>query len=404
MISKLAFCNIRPCKNRDDISSPENIPILEEGNRSIDSGIGLSILEDGNRSIDYILDEIVGGGGWGQWIIAIASYPIIFCTMSLLMHMFAAFEPRHRCHIPVCDNQTTSSVQELWVQFALPSNHTSTEMLKSDEKFDPCSMYELIGDSCKVESFNQSNVVPCQNYVYDTHNFEETLTTKLDLVCDQEPKRRFLSTIMMLGLMLGSLLGGWLSDRFGRKVTMLVAVLIIAPVVTLSGVVPNYEYYAILRLICCTCLPFIWICCNSLLLEVFGSKHRKSVAIFKDFAFPTAYSLLTLFVYLNRHWTYLHISVGIACSFSLLMFFIIPESVRWLAINGKRSQAENVLVTIAKRNGRTISIQQMKEMKSVLEYVEKEAHLKKNQEKLTPFDMLRKAHLKSTFIMMLNWI
>ena len=381
--------NIRPYKNRDNISTSEDISTLEEG----------------NRSIDYILDKIVGGGGWGQWIIVIAFHPILYCSvMPLIIHLFTAFEPRHRCYIPMCDNQTASPVQELWVQFAIPTKHTSTEMLKSDEKFDPCNMYEMIGDSCKVESFNQSNVVPCKNYVYDTYNFEETLTTKLDLVCDQEPKRRFLSTIMMLGLMLGSLLGGRLGDQFGRKATMVAAVLIIAPVVTLNGFSPNYVCYAILRLISCTCLPFIWICCNTLLLEVFGSNHRKWVVIAKDFGYSIGGSLLTLFVYFNRHWTYLHISIGIACAFALLMFLIIPESVRWLAINGKRHQAEQVLVTIAKRNRRTISIRQMREIKTVLQYVEKEAHLKKNQENLTPLDMVRKAHLKITFIMMLNFI
>ena len=86
------------------------------------------------------------------------------------------------------------------------------------------------------------------------------------------------------------------------------------------------------------------------------------------------------------------------------MFFIIPESVRWLAINGKRYQAEKVLEKIAKRNGRSISFRQKREIKTILQYVEKEAHRKKNQENLSPLDMLRKTHLKITLIMMLNWI
>lgn len=33
----------------------------------------ISTVEEGNRSIDHIFDKIVGGGGWGQWIIVIAS-------------------------------------------------------------------------------------------------------------------------------------------------------------------------------------------------------------------------------------------------------------------------------------------------------------------------------------------
>ena len=375
-------------------------------NRYTDCGASpdeISSIDEGNRSIDHILDKIVGGGGWGQWIIVIASYPIIYCSMSLLMHMFTAFEPSHRCYIPACDNET-SNVQALWLDFAIPTNHTSNEMLKSNEKYDPCNMYEFVGTSCSAGSFNRSKIVQCDKYVYDTFEFEETLTTKLNLVCNKEHKRRFLSTIMMMGLTMGSLVGGRLSDRFGRKVTMLAAVMVVVPVVTFSGYAPSYEVYALLRLISCTCLPFIWICCNSLHLEIFGTNHRKSVVIAKDFTYPTGQSLLILFVYFNRSWTYLHVSVGLACAFSLFMFFIIPESVRWLAINGKRYQAEKVLVKIAKRNGRTISNRQMREIKTILQFVEKEAHLKKNQENLNPIDMFRESHLKVTFIMMFNWI
>ena len=380
--------NANPYKYQDAPTSPDAITRLEEG----------------NKTIDHILDKIVGGGGWGQWIIVIASYPIIYCSMSLLMHMFTAFEPRHRCYIPVCDNTTTQSVEDYYVEFAIPAGHISNEMLRSEEKCDPCSMYEIIGTSCSVDSFNKSKTIPCKEFVYDKFEFEETLTTKLDLVCNKEYKRRLLSTVMMIGLTVGSLIGGRLSDRFGRKSTMILAVLIIAPIVTFSGYAPNYESYLILRFISCTCLPFIWISCNSLLLEIFGANYRNSVVIAKDFTFPTGQSLLILFVYLNRTWTYLHVSIGLACAFSIPMFFIVPESIRWLAINGKTYQAEKILIKIAKRNGRTISIRQMREIKIILQHVERDSRLKKNQENLTPLDMIRKSNLKITLIMMLNWI
>ena len=55
--------------------------------------------DDDNISmgIDHILETIVGGGGWGQWIVVLAIYPIGICSgIPLLLHMFAAFEPTHR--------------------------------------------------------------------------------------------------------------------------------------------------------------------------------------------------------------------------------------------------------------------------------------------------------------------
>ena len=61
------------------------------------------------------------------------------------------------------------------------------------------------------------------------------------------------------GLMIGSIVGGRLCDRFGRKMIMMVSVLIITPAVMFGGYSPNYTCYLILRLISCSVLPCIWI-------------------------------------------------------------------------------------------------------------------------------------------------
>ena len=59
--------------------------------------------------------------------------------------------------------------------------------------------------------------VECQEYVYDTSVFEETLATKLDLVCERENLQKLLGTLVMFGLLVGSFLGGWAGDYFGRS-------------------------------------------------------------------------------------------------------------------------------------------------------------------------------------------
>ena len=46
---------------------------------------------------------------------------------------------------------------------------------------------------------------------------EESLTTKFNLVCDLEYLPMTLGTMVMIGLMIASELGGRLSDKFGRK-------------------------------------------------------------------------------------------------------------------------------------------------------------------------------------------
>ena len=46
---------------------------------------------------------------------------------------------------------------------------------------------------------------------------DETVSTKLDLVCENGYKKNLLGTILILGLLFGSFIGGFVGDKFGRK-------------------------------------------------------------------------------------------------------------------------------------------------------------------------------------------
>ena len=58
---------------------------------------------------------------------------------------------------------------------------------------------------------------------------------------------------------------------------------------------------------------------------------------------------------MNRTWTGIHIWVGVVTGLILPMYFLIPESVRWLAQNGKQDEAMDALLRIAKINGKSLS-------------------------------------------------
>ncbi len=83
---------------------------------------------------------------------------------------------------------------------------------------------------CEASNFNSSSSSPCDSgYVFDLSVFPATLATDESLVCDSQWQEQLLGTLMMLGLLVGSVLGGWLSDRIGRKRTLLIAVLVMGP-------------------------------------------------------------------------------------------------------------------------------------------------------------------------------
>ena len=128
-----------------------------------------------------------------------------------------------------------------WLEFVVPSEEHSSNFLDSKNEYDGCSMYKPLEDgSCSQLNFNQSEKVQCTEFIYDNTYFDETLSTKLNLVCEDEHYRSLLGTLLIIALLFGSLIGGKLGDKFGRMKMFFIANAINVPVVIGLGYVQNY--------------------------------------------------------------------------------------------------------------------------------------------------------------------
>jgi MFS family permease len=101
-------------------------------------------------------------------------------------------------------------------------------------------MFKQISADCSKEAFDKDTIVECETFVYDNSYFDETLATKFNLVCNDEYKANLLGSVLMVGLLAGSIVGGRLGDLFGRKLTMSIAAGLIIPVTLGAGYVPSY--------------------------------------------------------------------------------------------------------------------------------------------------------------------
>ena len=130
-----------------------------------------------------------------------------------------------------------------WLKYAVPSEKHSSNFLDSKNKYDGCSMYKPVEDEevCHQKSFNQSETIPCTEYIYDNTFFDETLATKLNLVCGDAHYKSLLGTLLIVALLFGSLIGGRLGDQFGRKKMFFASTAVTVPIVIGLGYVQNYE-------------------------------------------------------------------------------------------------------------------------------------------------------------------
>ena len=253
-------------------------------------------------------------------------------------------------------------------------------------------------DFCSPQSFSLNETVNCQEYLFDNIYFDETLTTKLDLVCQNASYKKLLGTILILGLLFGSLIGGRIGDQFGRKKALLASSALIVPVTISAGHVSSYNAYALLHFITMFCLPIIWVNTTVYSNEMFGPKWRFLSTVL--FNIPFGPYLYTLIAYLNRSWTEIHLWCGISVALILPIFLAIPESPRWLTQNNREEEAMTILRKIGKTNGRTLSNNDEVKVKKMLAEIANESTL----ETLTPLDVFKHGQIQKTLILYLAWI
>jgi hypothetical protein len=88
----------------------------------------------GKKDFDTILEDYVGGGGKWQWIKLLWLSPVhVACGIPLLLHMFSAYTPHHRCFVENCDileSTTGESINAAFLNFTTPMDHASSTFLR----------------------------------------------------------------------------------------------------------------------------------------------------------------------------------------------------------------------------------------------------------------------------------
>ncbi|KAL2741352.1 organic cation transporter protein-like isoform X1 [Vespula maculifrons] len=249
------------------------------------------------------------------------------------------------------------------------------------------------------ELADTEGIKPCEEYVYDRRKYKSTTTSEWNLVCDRAWLRATGDSLFMVGVMLGSMIFGALSDKFGRRPIFFLSLVIQLAGGILVAIVPEFISYVIFRLIVgsttsgvflvayvigkeyvslesakCTdrsvaddnakYLYLIEMHQNEYLrthiqnaLEMVGPKKRLVAGVGCQLFFTTGYILTAGFAYLITDWRMLQVAITIpSIAFLLYWWYVsfIPESARWLLMKGRAEEAKDILQRASKENGMEI--------------------------------------------------
>uniref|UniRef100_G1SHS3 Solute carrier family 22 member 2 n=1 Tax=Oryctolagus cuniculus TaxID=9986 RepID=G1SHS3_RABIT len=315
--------------------------------------------------------------------------------------VFLGFTPDHRCRSPgvaeLSQRCGWSPGEEL--------NYTVPGLGAADGAFvRQCMRYEVDWNQSSLDCVdplaslapNRSHLPlgPCQHgWVYDTPG--SSIVTEFNLVCARSWMLDLFQSAVNIGFFIGSVGIGYLADRFGRKLCLLVTILINAAAGVLMAVSPNYTWMLIFRLIQGLVSKAGWLIGYILITEFVGLNYRRTVGILYQVAFTVGLLVLAGVAYALPHWRWLQLTVTLPYFCFLLYYWCIPESPRWLISQNKNAKAMRIMEHIAKKNGKSLpaSLQSLRAAEDV-------------GEKLNPsfLDLVRTPQIrKHTCILMYNW-
>ncbi|XP_052740874.1 solute carrier family 22 member 5 isoform X2 [Bicyclus anynana] len=284
-------------------------------------------------------------GNYGRWQL----------MMTLILPLFALPSTFH-IYLPTF----TTKLTDFWCR--RPANLSSLPVeswINYSQPIDACSVRE-VPQGITVESI-MNNTAPmleslkkCLEWEYDRSEVGDTIITEWSLVCDNASFTTLSEVAFLVSVGIGGVTGGWFSDKFGRKRTLMGMIAFQSILGVLCIFVKTFTQYILVRLALGLVSVSIVYAAFVLSVELVGGRWVTIAGSFNFFPLPTAYIIVSLVSIALPDWRDIQLALAIPGPCLLLLWFVIPESPRWLLSTGRIEEAKTILEKAAKINNRTV--------------------------------------------------
>ncbi|XP_033751011.1 solute carrier family 22 member 5-like [Pecten maximus] len=310
---------------------------------------------DGLLDADEIWIALGQFGKFQRIQLALILIGIIPLAFHLLSAVFIAYRPPFLCNETTVDMIFGDDV------------HNMYENVSYNFVYNKCSI-DVFTDSTNSTLLKSTGCV--SGYSYPVPK-DRTLVTEWDLVCDRAQLSEFSQTLVILGQAFGAAIFTSLADKFGRRKIHVLGHISLFTISFAIAWSPNYTVFAVLRFILGAVQQGSGLTMAILSLEILPLKARYIGECLGLVFWTTGVNLLSPIGYLFRNlsWRYLQMTLALFSCYSLVEYWLMDESVRWLLANGRIKHAERIIRKAAKMNGKNFddvikaaTIQSSKEM------------------------------------------
>ncbi|XP_068600778.1 solute carrier family 22 member 6 [Brachionichthys hirsutus] len=302
--------------------------------------------------------EMVGGTGRFQILhVTLLCIPVLMMASHNLLQNFVAPVPPHYCKAHKNLSRSQLSQEELLL-ITVPADQ-SGKPLKCLRYITPqWHLLDLNATSGLEKQGDAGNSLAVElqgcmdGWSYNMTNESSSIVSGWDLVCDLRSLKQMGQTIYMGGVLVGAVVFGDLSDRYGRRVLLLISYLLMAVSGTCAAFSNSFSLFCLFRFGCGMALSGQSLNGFSLILEWIPTSVRTIFGTTAGYCYTMGQLILAAIAYFIRDWRWLTLAVSLPFYVFFLYSWWFYESSRWLVLNNRSEEAIRNLKSVAKFNGR----------------------------------------------------
>ncbi|XP_059207776.1 solute carrier family 22 member 6 [Centropristis striata] len=303
-----------------------------------------------------VLDYVGGTGRFQIVHVSLLCIPVLLMASHNLLQNFVAAVPPHYCSAHTNISQSQLSPEETLL-LTVPLDKTG--------KPERCSRYAApqwhrltkngtsVFEEGDTKDDLDADLQGClDGWSYNMTEMTTTIISDWHLVCDMRSLKQMGQTIYMGGVLVGALVFGGLSDRYGRRILLLISNLLMAVAGTCAAFSTSFPLYCLFRFGCGMALSGVGLNTFSLIVEWIPTHVRTGVGTITGYCYTIGQLILAFIAYFIRDWRWLILAVSLPFYVFFLISWWFHESSRWLVLTNQPEKAIKNLKSVAKFNGR----------------------------------------------------
>ncbi|XP_053597549.1 organic cation transporter protein-like [Microplitis demolitor] len=253
------------------------------------------------------IDDL-GKGSKLLWIIFIINIlASLLFGLNIMSYIFIAEIPEYWCSTP-----------------ELTSTNWTTNQINNISIVDECQRYDYnytqlveLGYEKAVQHVenlkSKPKIVSCSSFIFED-NGKSTIVSEWQLVCDKKLHRANTFLVYSLGIMSGSAILGVYADKYGRKNSLIISIILQIISGPLSALVPWFWAYVILK---------------------FFNGISSGAMYSSGYTIRMAYFL--------PNWRQLQMAISCFVLPIIILIWFMPESPRWLISQNRHDEAQKII-------------------------------------------------------------